>query len=172
MAGCPVDLVDACPGSDAPECADCVFLSARPSKWVRFVVTGIPQPKQRPRQGRSRNGVRVFYTPPETRNYETLVGYVARSVMAGREPSSGLLFARLCFFLPVPNRVTAKEREKAATGVLWASGKPDLDNLVKAVLDGCNGIVFKDDRQVVRLSAEKRYVTDLPRVEAVFGEVG
>lgn len=167
MCGCPVDLVDACPGTDAPECAECVFLSAKPSRWVRMVITGIPQPKQRPRQGGGH-----FYTPPETRNYETLVGYVARSVMGGREPSSGLLFARLCFFLPVPNRVTAKEREKAATGVLWASGKPDLDNLVKAVLDGCNGIVFKDDRQVVRLAAEKRYVTDVPRTEVVFEEIG
>jgi Holliday junction resolvase RusA-like endonuclease len=35
--------------------------------------------------------------------------------------------------------------------------RPDIDNSVKAVLDSMNGIVYKDDIQVVRLSAKKVY---------------
>jgi Holliday junction resolvase RusA-like endonuclease len=35
---------------------------------------------------------------------------------------------------------------------------PDLDNLIKAVLDGCNQAgVWKDDAQVVRLVSSKGY---------------
>jgi crossover junction endodeoxyribonuclease RusA len=33
---------------------------------------------------------------------------------------------------------------------------PDLDNLIKAVLDGLNGIAWLDDSQVVRIIAERR----------------
>ena len=42
--------------------------------------------------------------------------------------------------------------------------KPDLDNVVKAVLDALNGVVYRDDAQVVNLVATKRYATE-PRVE-------
>ena len=34
---------------------------------------------------------------------------------------------------------------------------PDIDNLVKFVLDGMNGLVYKDDKQVVKLVAYKLY---------------
>ena len=33
--------------------------------------------------------------------------------------------------------------------------RPDIDNLAKFVLDGLNGLVYHDDRQVVRLVATK-----------------
>jgi Holliday junction resolvase RusA-like endonuclease len=36
--------------------------------------------------------------------------------------------------------------------------------LVKAILDGCNGVAFDDDARVVDLSVSKRYA-DTPRVE-------
>ena len=36
-------------------------------------------------------------------------------------------------------------------------GKPDLDNVVKAVLDALNGTVFTDDSQVVSLVAGKHW---------------
>lgn len=39
------------------------------------------------------------------------------------------------------------------------SVRPDIDKLSRAVLDALHGIVFKDDGQVVRLTAEKFYVT-------------
>ena len=37
------------------------------------------------------------------------------------------------------------------------TSKPDLDNIVKSVLDGLNKIAFVDDSQIVRQSAKKRY---------------
>ena len=35
--------------------------------------------------------------------------------------------------------------------------KPDLDNLVKSVLDGLNGIAYVDDNQIIDIEARKEY---------------
>ncbi len=37
--------------------------------------------------------------------------------------------------------------------------KPDLDNLCKSFLDGCNGIVWEDDSLICELIARKEYST-------------
>jgi Holliday junction resolvase RusA-like endonuclease len=38
--------------------------------------------------------------------------------------------------------------------------RPDLDNIVKAITDGMNGVVYEDDSQIVSLHATKVYGTD------------
>ena len=38
--------------------------------------------------------------------------------------------------------------------------RPDLDKLVRAVLDALTGVAFRDDAQVVTLTARKRYCED------------
>lgn len=39
----------------------------------------------------------------------------------------------------------------------WPTVKPDLDNLIKMVCDSANTILYDDDKQVVRVTAEKIY---------------
>jgi len=41
----------------------------------------------------------------------------------------------------------------------------DIDNTLKALLDGMNGVVFEDDSQVYRLYIQKGYDKSLPRTE-------
>ena len=41
----------------------------------------------------------------------------------------------------------------------------DIDNLLKGLFDGMNGIVFKDDSQIVSVIAEKYRDKENPRVE-------
>ncbi len=49
------------------------------------------------------------------------------------------------------------------------TGKPDLDNLVKAMKDGLKGIAYKDDKQVVFTEAGKEYGPEAKAcVEVVF----
>lgn len=36
-------------------------------------------------------------------------------------------------------------------------GKPDIDNILKVVLDGLNGIAYEDDKQVVLTQCKKVY---------------
>ncbi len=43
------------------------------------------------------------------------------------------------------------------SGQLHPTKKPDLDNVQKAIYDGLNGVVWKDDVQVVKAVVGKRY---------------
>lgn len=110
---------------------------------LRIVVEGEPQQKQRPRFGK---GGRV-YTPRTTVAYENAVALTARA--AGWKFGVNRLIVKLDFYC-------GKKK----------GPKPDLDNLIKAVLDGLQrGNVMKDDRQVVEIHATRKEDADRPRVE-------
>ena len=38
--------------------------------------------------------------------------------------------------------------------------KPDIDNIVKVVLDSMNKFAFKDDTQITKLEVEKKYALE------------
>jgi Holliday junction resolvase RusA-like endonuclease len=48
--------------------------------------------------------------------------------------------------------------------------KPDLDNVLKAIKDGCNRVIWADDCQCTQLIASKVF-SDRPRVEVEVREV-
>ena len=48
--------------------------------------------------------------------------------------------------------------------------KKDIDNMVKAVLDGLNGKAFKDDRYICELHASKHY-SDEARIEVTIEDL-
>jgi Holliday junction resolvase RusA-like endonuclease len=56
------------------------------------------------------------------------------------------------------------------SGFLRPTSRPDTDNYIKSVQDALNGIVWKDDSQVVALIADKWY-SDKPRIEIDVREV-
>lgn len=60
--------------------------------------------------------------------------------------------------LAVPKSYRGKQRADAVLGYSYPSG--DVDNYAKAALDGMNGVVWEDDRQVVQLGATKRWAFD------------
>ena len=47
--------------------------------------------------------------------------------------------------------------------------KTDIDNLAKSLLDGMNGVVFKDDSQIVSLHCTKVYASE-PGVDIMVKE--
>tara|TARA_R100000808_G_scaffold24759_1_gene58080 strand:- start:465 stop:875 length:411 start_codon:yes stop_codon:yes gene_type:complete len=63
----------------------------------------------------------------------------------------------LVFIRSYPNKLPKGEasRERRLREALVR--KPDLDNMVKAAIDGVKGIIIKDDTVVTQLSAEKRF---------------
>ena len=63
----------------------------------------------------------------------------------------------LVFIKSYPNNLPKREanRERRLKEALCR--KPDIDNMVKAAIDGVKGIIIKDDTVVVRLTAEKRF---------------
>lgn len=97
----------------------------------KITIPGRPVPKGRPRLG-VRGRKAYIYTPPETKEYEKLVGWVAKCT--GCRPTEGPVAVMLDVF---------------------ARRKMDVDNIAKSVLDGLNGVAYLDDVQVVELLVRK-----------------
>jgi Holliday junction resolvase RusA-like endonuclease len=58
---------------------------------------------------------------------------------------------------PIPASWSLKKQAQAEAGLILPTTKPDTDNVVKAIFDACNGVVWRDDVQAVDLSLRKRY---------------
>jgi Holliday junction resolvase RusA-like endonuclease len=59
-----------------------------------------------------------------------------------------------------------KSWSKKKKAVMWGkphTSKPDIDNLVKAILDALNGVAFNDDSQIWEIQSSKIW-TDEPYV--------
>lgn len=130
---------------------------------ITFSVPGIPVPKGRPRFSISNGFVRA-HTPAITVNYETLVRLSAQRAMLGRPPLSGPVRLSIQIVLPVPTSWSKEKQRKALAGEVMPTKKPDMDNVVKALLDGMNSVVFRDDSNVVDLNVSKRY-GQVPRAD-------
>lgn len=137
------------------------------SAAVYFVVYGEPHGKGRPRAS-SRGGFVRMYTPATTLAYEGEVARIAEAARGDMPVLDTPVWLRVVAHHGVP-RSWSKRKQKAALDGALIPGKPDLDNVAKAVLDALNGVIYQDDRQVVRLVAEKRYSTD-PKVEVYIHE--
>ena len=125
---------------------------------VKFFIPGNPKAKGRPKFA-VRGGFARAYTPAKTRDYEQTVAQHGREAI--KEPLEGPLCVDLTFALPVPAS-TSKKLAKTLLNTPHQK-KPDLDNLIKAVTDGLNGIAYIDDGQISEIRARKIY-SDNPGV--------
>lgn len=123
---------------------------------IRFVVPGQPQGKGRARIGRVGAHARMF-TPAKTVAYEALVAREAAVVMAGRPLIDGPVWCSVDLHCQIPASWSKRKQAEALAGSVHPTTKPDADNVVKAIFDGLNGVVWRDDVQVVGLTLTKRY---------------
>lgn len=126
---------------------------------IIFTIPGKPYGKKRPRFGGGR-----AYNPKENREYERLVAFSFKSAaIKARIPVFPPPFGRkpigiqVTAYYPIPKSTRKRDAEKMLSGELTPTVKPDLDNVLKAVLDGLNGIAYQDDKQIVELKSTKRF---------------
>ena len=118
---------------------------------VYFFVPGKVQGKARPRFS-SKSG--TVYTPGKTKSYER---QIAEAYVSQRGPCfEGPVMVVIEAVFSIPKSWTRAKKAEAAAGKL-APGKPDIDNILKVVLDGLNGIAYEDDKQVVLTQCKKVY---------------
>ena len=135
---------------------------------VMFNVDCNPVGKGRPRFRRQGNFVRT-YSDKKTLEFEDLVRQAAIKAMGTSEPLETPV-ALFCYVrLPVPQSHSKKRTMACLEGLERPAKKPDLDNIVKAVSDAINTIIFKDDAQVVSLHATKKYDSN-PGIEILVKE--
>lgn len=135
-----------------------------------FVISGVPVAKGRPRLT-ARAGFARAYTPEKTRRFETMVADQARCAVGPIDPYSGPVELEAHFSLPIPKSWSKRDKLAAMEGKLLPQSKPDIDNYLKALADGMNGIVYVDDCQIVGCRMTKRYGDD-PGITVTVREAG
>lgn len=128
---------------------------------TEFFVPGKPVGKGRPKFTKDGHA----YTDDQTKTYEQSVAVcfkAKRGKNAGDAPVSVFMTA----FYGIPKSWSKVKKERAKNGEI-VPGKPDADNVAKAVLDGLNGVAYNDDRQVKSLLVRKQYCTDIFTKEGV-----
>lgn len=119
-----------------------------------FIVDGKPQGKQRPRFSRISKTV---YTPNKTAKYEKQIAKAYTDSGGKCIPAECYVSVSVSAFFPVPKSYSKKKREDCLERRLRPDKKPDMDNILKVVLDALNEVAYEDDKQVVELIGRKYY---------------
>lgn len=124
-------------------------------KAISFKVPGLVRGKGRPRATTIGGHARMF-TDAKTRNYEAEVRAYASDAMRGQQLFDGpVVVTMVARFMP-PKSTSKTKTAQMLAGEIVPAKKPDLDNILK-VADAMNGVVFKDDAQVVECWVRKIY---------------
>ena len=124
---------------------------------LTFFIPGRPIGKGRPRFVRAGDSV-LTYTPKTTRTYEDMVAMIFRSKK--KDMFKGYISISVTAYFPIPKSASKALKSKMLSGELLPDKKPDLDNIIKTVLDGLNGVAFLDDKAVIKIAGSKRYSTE------------
>ena len=130
----------------------------RRRKKMQFTIPGKPKGKTRPRFAR---GGKNTYTDRGTAEYEKKVAESYLEAGGKLEAYSGI---RIKAYYLIPQKTRKDIVEAMLSGQLKPTKKPDLDNVLKIIMDGLTGVAFEDDNQICQVYMEKVYGEE-PRVE-------
>lgn len=118
---------------------------------ISFTVHGTPQPQGSTRAFLPKGWKRPIITTDNARlkPWRQDLSLMASEAMQGRDTFDGAVTVAARFIFAKP-----KSTKKSVTAKIT---KPDIDKLVRGALDGMTGIVFRDDSQVVSVSAQKEF---------------
>ena len=125
-----------------------------PDGEIRFTVYGDPVPKARPRVVNNH-----AYTPSRTKDHETKIALVYKSIYHGVCFEKGVpLRMETDFYIKIPQSASKKARARMESGEERPTKKSlDVDNCGKLVADALNGVAYHDDSQIVEMAARKFY---------------
>ena len=134
---------------------------------MKIVVHGIPKPQQRHRTVRMGGFLRNY--DPCHKTKQEFADKVRLD--APKKPLVGDISLVLTFYIPRPKmhfKTVAKKVSKIlkpwAEEIIYCKKKPDVDNLVKYVMDSCQNLLWEDDCTIVEVKAKKIY-TEAPEHE-------
>lgn len=117
---------------------------------ITFTVLGVPVPQGSMKAFMPKNGRFPVVTSDNlrTRPWKQSVTFEASVAMAATKPIADPVTVSVLFYLPRP--------KTAPRSVLEPAKKPDIDKLVRAILDALTDAgVWIDDSQVVSVAARK-----------------
>ena len=142
---------------------------------MKFIISGPPIPKARPRACRRGNFVTIYNSQKsedqlcilEMQNQlseyanspDRITRYEARDL-----PNYDVYYVDMRFYIKIPGSWKVAQKKAALDESVLAYSKPDLDNLIKFVQDCGNGVLWRDDCRIATLTAAKYYSPN-PRTE-------
>jgi len=137
---------------------------------MQFEVLGKPQGKQRAKVS-TYGGFARAYTPKETVNYESLINLSFQKALNGGQTPfwDKPLDITIIAHYAIPKSFSKKKTADALSRVIRPQTKPDIDNVVKVVCDALNSVAYRDDTQVIRVTAEKIY-GETPKLVIILNE--
>lgn len=131
---------------------------------LEIEIAGKPIAKKRPKFFR-RGGFVGTYNCQETEEGR-FMNQLAAARPDGFEVVTGPISLTVNFGMPIPESTSRKKRLEMADGRIRHTKKPDIDNLLKFVKDCANGVLWRDDSQVVGVWATKSY-SKMPKTHIV-----
>ena len=122
-----------------------------------FEVPGKITGKGRPRVN-SYTG--IVYTPTKTKDYETLVEQYFLLKYPRFKALEGRIKVNIIAYFSIPKTTKKSDINEMLENNISPTKKPDIDNIVKAILDSMNKFAFKDDNQITKLEVEKKYAIE------------
>lgn len=134
---------------------------------ILITIPGEPCAQGRPRISTA-GGFPRAYDPAKSRNYKAFVKLIAQEEIPvqGWRYTELPLAVTITAYMSIPSSKSKKFKQAAALGVERPTKKPDIDNIFKCVTDALSGIAYKDDKQIVTATVNKRYA-EVPRVEVL-----
>ena len=117
---------------------------------VEGEITGKARPRVNTYTGQA-------YTPQKTKDYENLVKQYFKLKYPKYEPLANRVSVKIIAYFSIPKNTSKKMTLEMLDGNISPTKKPDIDNIVKIVLDSLNKMAFKDDNQITKLEVEKTY---------------
>ena len=122
-----------------------------------FEVPGKVIGKGRPRLN-SYTG--VVYTPTRTKDYESLVEQYFLLKYPRFKALEGRIRVSIIAYFSIPKATKKSDINEMLDNNISPTKKPDIDNIVKVVLDSMNKFAFKDDNQITKIEVEKKYALE------------
>jgi len=121
---------------------------------LEIVVYGSPKALKRHRSYRVGNHIKSY--DPSSRDKSDFIAQIINSRPA--MPLDCKLVMAFAFYMPLPKSMPKKLQNIIRDGQeLPHCKKPDLDNMIKFCIDAMNGIIYRDDRSIYKISAVKLY---------------
>ena len=95
------------------------------------------------------------YTPQNTVDYEQKIAMYYRKTTSYK--SNKALRVKIFAYREVPKSTTKKLRQWLLDKTFFCTVKPDIDNIIKVVLDALNIVAYYDDIQVCQLVIMREY---------------
>ena len=99
----------------------------------------------------------IVYTPTKTKDYETLVEQYFLLKYPKFKVFEGRIKVSIIAYFAIPKVTKKSDINEMLDNNISPTKKPDIDNIVKVVLDSMNKFAFKDDNQITKLEVEKKY---------------